>query len=265
MEASPAQAGEDRQYVYLAKTFDAPSLTLEDFTAAMEARVLPHWRRLFERGWLRSVQMLHKVGDIDLQTAAGSVRDWQYFLLAELGRGVEAAQVAEEETQAGISPAKLDGAGIDYLSSEILSRPADAGTAIPAPSRRFSAPPRDQLAAIEYIQIPPQHWDEYRRFMKEVMGPVGAHMVKVGRSYQVQILEQIAVLHRSDSLPPWNRIHILWGRFDDPQRGFFQHTNEAIREVLGRGIDVQAALDPVNRYRIKPRMSKNQRVEALCL
>ena len=44
--------------------------------------------------------MLRKVGDVDLQTTAGSVRDWQYFLLAELDRGVEAAQVIEASERA---------------------------------------------------------------------------------------------------------------------------------------------------------------------
>jgi hypothetical protein len=255
----------DRQYVFLAKTLDAPELELEEFVAVVQEVAMPTWRRQVQAGQVQSVQVLRKVGDVDLQTATDPVRDWQYFVLAQLGADTEAAQVAEAEHRAGLDPRSLAARRIEYLSNEVLVRPAAAGTAIPGRSPRHAAPPAEQLAAIEYIQIPPAHWEDYRRFMKEVMGPVGAHMVRVGDSYQVLILEQTAVLHRSESLPEWNRVHILWGRFDDPGAGFFRHTNEAIREVLGPGLDVQAALDPVNRYRIKPRMSKNRRIEALCL
>jgi hypothetical protein len=255
----------DRQYVFIAKTFDAPELEQGEFAAVLEEAAMPTWRRLMKTGELQSVQVLRKVGDVDLQTATDPVRDWQYFVLAQLGPGVEVAQVIDAEREAGLHPDRLAARRVQYLSNEILARPAAAGTAIPGQSPRYAHPPADQLAAIEYIQIPPEHWEDYRRFMKEVMGPVGAHMVRVGHSYQVLILEQTAVVHRSVSLPEWNRVHILWGRFDDPDEGFFRHTNEAIREVLGPGLNVQAALDPVNRYRIKPRMSKNQRIEALCL
>ena len=255
----------DRKYTYVAKTFDAPAIGLAGFEAALRESVLPAWQHARAAGTVKSVQTLRKLGDVDLQTAAAPVRDWEYFVLAELEEGAEPAQLLEAERAAGLDAGRLASRGVEYLSNEILVRPASAGTAIPTPSPRFAAPPLSQQAAIEYIQIPPAHWDDYHRFMKEVMGPVGAQMVRVGHSYQVQILERSDVLHRDASLPQWNRIHVLWGEFDDPANGFFKHTNLAIREVLDAQLDVQQALQPVNRYRIKPRMSKNRRVEALCI
>lgn len=255
----------DRSYLYLAKIFDAPGLGRERFTQALRETALPVWQQLHRDGRLVSLETLRKVGDVELQTSAEPVRDWEYFVLAELAPGVEPTEMIEAEAAAGLIPARYAALGIQSLSDEIVVRPAGAGTAIPQPSPHFAAPPPDQLAAIEYIQIPDGYWEDYHRFMREVMGPVGAQLVRSGRSYRVQILERVRTLHREASLPLWNRIHILWGHFDEPRSGFFAHTNEAIREALGSALDVQEALAPVNRYRIKPRMSKNRRIEELCI
>lgn len=255
----------DRRYQFIAKTFDAPGLSPARFTEVLSQVALPIWRQLHRDRVLASVQTLRKVGDVDLQTASQTVRDWEYFVLLELSENASAQDVVRMEAAHGLTVAALRKSGVEYLSNEILQRPAAAGTAIPVPSPRYTAWPTNQLAAIEYIDIPERHWLDYRQFMKEVMGPVGAQLVRQGDSYQVQILECVQALHRDASLPAWNRIHLLWGEFDDPINGFFKHTNTAIDAVLGAGRDVQAVLGQVAIYRTKPRMSKNVAVPELSI
>lgn len=255
----------DRTYTYIAKTLDAPETDLAGFISDMTRDALPVWRELRDAGLLTSVQSLMKVGDVDLQTAGRAVRDWQYFVLLELTAQTPADVILQTERDSGLEAALKANPRVHYLSNEVLQRPEGAGTAIPVPATPFAGPPANQLAAIEYIEIPTSHWKEYHEFMRTVMGPVGAHMVRNGNSHLVQILECTRVVHHDASLPAWNRIHILWGEFEDPHIGFFRHTTQAVRRVIGPEHDVQSALDPANRYRIKPRMSKNLRIEALCL
>jgi hypothetical protein len=255
----------DRRYLFIAKTFDAPRLGPAQFTELLSELALPVWRQLHRDRLIASVQTLRKVGDVDLQTSSQAVRDWEYFVLLELTEHASAEELLTAEAAQGLTVANLASKGVAYLSNEILQRPAHAGTAIPVPSPRYTAWPANQLAAIEYIDIPEAHWLDYRQFMKEVMGPVGAQLVRQGDSYQVQILECEQVVHRDASLPAWNRIHLLWGEFDDPVNGFFKHTNAAIDTVLGAGRDVQAVLGQVASYRTKPRMSKNVAVPALSI
>lgn len=255
----------DRRYEFIAKTFDAPGLGLDRFTEVLSKAVLPLWRQLARDRVLASVQTLRKVGDVDLQTSSQTVRDWQYFVLLELSEHASTQEVLQAEAAHDFTVTALARQGVEYLSNEVMQRPAEAGTAIPVPSPRYEEWPANQLAAIEYIDIPAAHWLDYRQFMKEMMGPVGAQLVRQGHSYQVQILERVTAVYRDPSLPAWNRIHLLWGEFDDPVNGFFKHTNAAIDTVLGAGRDVQAVLGQVASYRTKPRMSKNVAVPALSI
>lgn len=252
----------DRRYTYLAKTFDSP-LDPACFVDRMRTSVLPAWRALCEAGSLRSVEVLQKIGDIDLLTAARPVRDWSHFALLELAESADVERVIAAEADAGVSMPALAELDIEYLSNEILVRPAGAGTAIPAPFSTW--PPPRQTAGIEYIEIPEARWLEYRGFMQRVMGPVGARLVELGHSARIQILECERALHRDPSLPRWNRVHVLWGEFDDPATGFFRHTTEVVRTLLGPELDMHGALAAVNAYRTKPRMSRNVLVPELCL
>lgn len=255
----------DRRYTYIAKTFDAPALDEGGFVAAMTASVLPIWRSLHDAGAITTVQVLRKDGDIDLQTSATPVRDWGYFALLELAPDVPADTVLAAEHDGHVTVASLARRDVSYLSCEVLERPARAGTAIPLPSPHWTTPPAHHQAAIEYIQIPPAHWEEYRAFMRDYMGPVGARLVRLGHSFQIQILERVRIVHRDDSLPAWNRIHILWGDFEDPRNGFIGRTNEAVQAVVGHQHDVHSVLKAANGYRVKARMSRNRLLTPLCL
>ena len=255
----------DRRYTYIAKTFHAATLDPRQFVALMAQGALPVWRSLQQSGSIVAAHVYHKDGDIDLQTSSVRVRDWSYFALLELAEDAAVQSVLDAEEAAGLTREQLAEAGVEYLSCEVLERPARAGTAIPLRSPHWSAPPDHQQAAIEYIQIPDAHWQEYRDFMRDFMGPVGARLVRLGHSFRIQILECTQVVHRDESLPQWNRIHILWGDFEDPRNGFFRHTNEAIEVVVGLGENVHSVLSAANSYRIKPRMSRNQLLAPLCL
>ena len=255
----------DRNYSYLVKTFDAPQVGVHGFVEAMSRLALPTWRALAAAGQLEAVHVLRKVGDIDLQTSALPVRDWAYVAILELAERASPDAVLAAEAAAGLDVASLSRNGIEYLSNEALVRPERAGTAIPLPSPHWPTPPAAQQAAVEYIQIPDRHWNEYRLFMKEVMGPVGARLVRLGASYQIQIMERVRVLHRDPSLPAWNRIHVLWGDFNDSANGFIARTNEAVRAVLGPEHDVMSALNAANGYRVKPRMSRNELIGELSI
>jgi hypothetical protein len=255
----------DRRYVYLVKTLDAAQLNTTEFVAAMRVAALPTWHTLRDRGLVHSVQVLRKIGDIDLQTSASPTRDWAYCAIVELGQGASPDEVLAAEATGGIESGALARLGIEYLSNELCVRPQGAGTAIPRPSPRWPTPPPHHDLAIEYIQIPQQRWQDYHLFMKQVMGPVGASLVETGNSHQIRILECERVLHHATSLPAWNRIHILEGDFADSRAGFFARTNEAIRALLGPEYDIESALARVNEYRIKPRMSRNRPIEALSI
>ena len=255
----------DRSYAYLVRTFDAPRIGTAGFIKVMSELALPVWRSLTDAGQIAAIHVLQKIGDIDLQTAAEPVRDWAYVAILELSESASTDAVLATEDTVGIDPVTLLRRGVDYLSNEVLVRPKGAGTAIPLPSARCPTPPANQQVAVEYIQIPEGYWNEYRRFMKDVMGPVGVRLVSRGASYQIQIMERERVLHRDASLPPWNRIHVLWGDFADSHNGFIARTNEAVRAVLGPRHDVQSALDAANGYRIKPRMSRNRLIEELSI
>lgn len=255
----------DRHYTYIAKTFDAPLLDEVQFVAAVTASVLPVWRSLHEAGVIAAAQVLRKEGDIDLQTSTTPVRDWNYFALLELAPDAAVDTVLAAEHDAHVTVAGLARSKVSYLSCEVLERPAHSGTAVPLPSPHWTAPPAHYQAAIEYIQIPPAHWEEYRAFMRDYMGPVGARLVRLGHSFQIQILEQTRTVHRDDSLPAWNRIHILWGDFEDERNGFVSHTNEAVQALVGPEHDVYSVLNAANGYRVKPRMSRNRLLAPLCL
>lgn len=255
----------DRTYIYVARTFAAPGLTVEKFSTRLTAAALPSWRELLRAGVLASVETLRKVGDIELHTSARPVRDWDYFVLLELAEGVATEELLESERRAGIDGALAALAHVEYLSCEVLTRPAGAGTAIPRPAPGLLHPPADQFAGIEYIYIPPPHWQEYQDYMRHVMGPVGARMTQLGHCYRVQIMERMTLLRWDESLPSWNRVHILWAAFDAPGDAFIRRTTEVIRAHLGEANDVESTLGRVAHYRLKPRMSKNVRVESLCL
>ena len=255
----------DRRYTYIAATFDAPGLNETQFVAAMASTALPVWRSLYDAGVVVGVQVLRKEGDIDLQTSATPTRDWGYFALLELAADASIDTVLAAERDAQVTVAHLARRNVSYLSCEVLERPARSGTAVPLPSPHWTSPPAHHQAAIEYIQIPPAHWDEYRAFMRDYMGPVGARLVRLGHSFQIQILERTLVVHRDASLPAWNRIHILWGDFEDERNGFFSHTNNAVQALVGPGHDVYSVLNAANDYRLKPRMSRNRLLTPLCL
>jgi hypothetical protein len=250
---------DDRDYHYLLATLHAPELTVAQFVERVAAHITPAWRELVQTDHLRSVRWFAATGEIDLHTDPAAVRPWDYVTLAEIEPGTNPSVVGQRADRAlHISQQ------VQVLSSELIVRRAASGTAIPKPSTRLPRLPDNHSVGIEYIHIPDGRHDEYRQFMHDIFGPVGRLLVERGQAYQVIISERAELYRWDDSLPAWNRIHILISDFDH-EPGFFDATNTAVREVLGTGVDVHAALAPANSYRSKPRMSKNVVLHSLSI
>jgi hypothetical protein len=247
----------DRDYFFLARAMHADGLDRMEFVRRMATTALPTWRSLEKDGRISSACCFARIGDVDLQTDGSPVRGWDYFVLIEVAEGVDARNVARVEQEGLRHGGLLDDERVEILSEEILQRRAGSGTAVPRPSPRLPAMPTGFTVAIEYISIPEERWLDYQRFMRDVFGPVGCLLVERGDAYKVIITERVALLHWDDSLPHWNRIHILMSDFDDEEAGFLPATNQAVRDVLNTESDVYGALEAVEGYRRKPCMSKN--------
>lgn len=212
------------------------------------------------KGGLMGYEMYRDVGNVSLETSELPVRAWDYCLIAEFD------PVVDIENLAATAPAPFNGnewpAALHCLSSEISVRPEGAGTAVPRWSHQVVAPADDFATAIEYIEIPREHWDHYKTFMRDVFGPVGRWLIHHGHSRKIVITESVHSFRHDASLPTWNRIHILHGAFDRQQGGFAERTAEAASAVLGKQSSVASAMAPIA-YRRKPKMSKNVLVRAV--
>lgn len=248
----------DRDYHFLVKTFDTPAMAADTARAAIATCLLPCWRSLHEAGVILSAAVWHKIGDLDIQTESSGVRDWNWFVSLELASGADGDLVVQQEEKSGISRTALREHGIDYLSNELMVRPAGAGTAVPRPSSLLSGLPENFSAGVEYINIPEERWRDYQQFMRTVFGPIGACMVEMGACYQVAIMERVKTYLRHQSLPTFNRVHVLISNFEDMTAGFFPMSSVAVERVVGKGHTLESALAPAASYRRKPRMSRNR-------
>lgn len=238
----------DRDYFYIATVLHAGDLSRAEFVELMAATVRPVWRELAAAGAIRSARCLARIGDIDMKTDGAPVRTWDHLALVEVDPAHDVDDV-ERADAAGLPE------GI-VLAREVLRRPAAAGLAVPRPSPVLAAQPASFTAGVEYIDIPEDHWEDYRTFMREVFGPVGSMLLARGQAYEVIITERVRTILRDPSLPHWNRVHVLVGDFDH-EPGFFAAATAAVRDVLGGDADVFEALGAVDHYRRKPCMSKN--------
>jgi hypothetical protein len=248
---------EERDYHFVAKTYSAPELSPDDFLNVLRARSLPPTPRLSCGTGVAAIDVYHQIGQVELQTDDEPGRSWEYCLVQELESGVDLTPFVDRAANAAERNA-LASAGITCLSSELMVRPKGAGTAIPCPSKLHRSFPQRFTTAIEYINIPDEHWDDYKLFMRDVFGPIGSWLVTHGHSYKVTITERVESIFRDPSLPDWNRLHLLTGDFESQDDGFFKHVATAVAEVVGKGETIETALSPASAYRRKPRMSNNR-------
>jgi hypothetical protein len=106
----------------------------------------------------------------------------------------------------------------------------------------------ERLASLEYIQVKPPYFGEYRNVMRDYCGPAAAKLVRAGKFGTFRAMETAAVLYRDPGLTiDWNQIHLCEL---DPAgfRGFGQEFKAALREETPNAAstpDVFAGLDRI--------------------
>lgn len=248
----------DRHYFFWIATFTS-SRSEPDDLAALE-RLMSAAARAAAPGSFVGYEVYRDVGAVSMETSEQPVRAWKYCLIAELDPDVDVSRLT------AAAPAPFSGsdwpAGLHCLSSEIAVRPARAGTAVPRRSGRTAAGAESFTTAIEYIDIPPEHWDHYKAFMRDVFGPVGRWLLEHGYSQKIVVTERVHSFRHDPSLPSWNRVHTLHGDFDRQHGGFAERTAEAASVILGKPASMASAMAPIS-YRRKPKMSKNVLVRSV--
>jgi hypothetical protein len=118
----------------------------------------------------------------------------------------------------------------------------------------------ERLASLEFIQVAPPFFNDYRNVMRDYCGPAAAKLVRAGKFGTFRAMETAAVLHRDPGLTiDWNQIHLCEldpGSF----HGFGREFRAALREDApdtGDAPDVFAGLD---RMRTVPRWTFNDAV-----
>jgi hypothetical protein len=120
------------------------------------------------------------------------------------------------------------------------------------------ADPSERLASLEFIQVNPAFFDEYRNVMRDYCGPAAARLVQVGKFGTFRAMETAAVLYRAPGLAiDWNQIH-LCELNPDGFHGFGLEFKAALDTPDAADTpDVFAALD---RIRTVPRWTFNDPV-----
>jgi hypothetical protein len=118
----------------------------------------------------------------------------------------------------------------------------------------------ERVVSLEFIQVEPPFFDDYRNVMREYCGPAAAKLVRANRFGTFRAMETAAVLYRDPGLTiDWNQIH-LCELNPDNFHGFGQEFRAALRgdaPDADDGPDVFAGLD---RMRTVPRWTFNDAV-----
>lgn len=118
----------------------------------------------------------------------------------------------------------------------------------------------ERLASLEFIQVEPPFFNDYRNVMRDYCGPAAAKLVRADKFGTFRAMETAAVLYRDPGLTiDWNQIH-LCELNPESFHGFGREFSAALREDApdaGDAPDVFAGLD---RMRTVPRWTFNDAV-----
>ena len=91
------------------------------------------------------------------------------------------------------------------------------------------------VASLEFIQVKPRHFDEYRNVMRDYIGPAARKLVGGGRFGTFRAMETAAVIYRDPAVPTdWNQIHLC--EFNPVGfEGFGREFETALRDERGAG------------------------------
>jgi hypothetical protein len=88
----------------------------------------------------------------------------------------------------------------------------------------------DRQASLEFIQVEPAFFGEYREIMRDYCGPAAAKLVRAGRFGTFRSMETAAVLFQDPAFKiDWNQIHLCELEVDS-FRGFGREFEVALRD-----------------------------------
>jgi hypothetical protein len=118
----------------------------------------------------------------------------------------------------------------------------------------------DRLASLEFIQVEPPFFGEYRNVMRDYCGPAAAKLVRTGKFGTFRAMETAAVLYRAPRLKiDWNQIH-LCELNPDGFHGFGREFKAALRDDLPNAADAPDVFAGLDRMRTVPRWTFNDAV-----
>jgi hypothetical protein len=118
----------------------------------------------------------------------------------------------------------------------------------------------DRLASLEFIQVEPPYFNDYRRVMRDHCGPAAEKLVRADKFGTFRAMETAAVLYRDPGLSiDWNQIH-LCELNPDGFRGFGPEFRNALREDAAEAGDAPDVLAGLDRIRTVPRWTFNDAV-----
>jgi hypothetical protein len=153
---------------------------------------------------------------------------------------------------------KRQPAAINVLRAEILLT-TPSSFVLPRHWQGLADRP-EQQASLEYIQVDPAFFGEYRDVMREYCGPAAAKLVRAGRFRTFRAMETVAVLYHDPGLnTDWNQIHLCELEADG-FRGFGQEFEAALREDSPDAAGTSGVFAGLDRMRTIPRWTFNDPV-----
>ena len=118
----------------------------------------------------------------------------------------------------------------------------------------------ERQASLEFIQVEPPFFGDYRDVMRDYCGPAAAKLVRAGRFGTFRAMETAAVLHRDPCLKiDWNQIHLCELEVDG-FHGFGPEFEAALRESSPDAADTSGVFAGLDRMRTVPRWTFNDPV-----
>lgn len=147
---------------------------------------------------------------------------------------------------------------MDLLRAEILL--TSLSSFILPRGWRGSADRPERQVSLEYIQVEPPFFSEYRNVMRDYCGPAAAKLVRSRRFGTFRAMETAAVLHQDPKLRiAWNQIHLCELDADGFQ-GFGSEFEAALRENSPEGHGTSSVFAGLDRIRTVPRWTFNHPV-----
>ena len=150
---------------------------------------------------------------------------------------------------------KRQPAAMDLLRAEILLT-TPSSFVLPRDWQGLVDQPERQVS-LEYIQVEPPFFGEYRDIMRDYCGPAAAKLVRTGRFGTFRAMETAAVLYHEPALKiDWNQIHLCELEAEG-FHGFGREFEAALREDSLDAGDTSGVFAGLDRMRTVPRWTFN--------